>query len=229
MLKIVQEMDPTRGVPICNNQACPTMSAGSYVIPSSLFDLTSKHANSLSRQDYTWIDQQRKPMPLPAPTYIKHIQTWVGGKVLDPSLFPMDPFTSAPSIPSAAQAASDPNYWLGKPSGFPQRFESEIKNMYKQMFRCYAHLYWQHWLAFWDLNCYRELNTCFVHFINVARLYNLLGEKDMEPMQPLVDVWVKQGVLPKVEKPEASSAGAPAGEAASNGAASVPAAATTAA
>jgi hypothetical protein len=51
-------------------------------------------------------------MPLPAPTYIKHIQTWVGGKVLDPSLFPMDPFTSAPSIPSAAQAAADPNYWL---------------------------------------------------------------------------------------------------------------------
>lgn len=29
MLKIVQEMDPTRGIPICNNQACPTMSAGS--------------------------------------------------------------------------------------------------------------------------------------------------------------------------------------------------------
>jgi hypothetical protein len=33
MLKIVQEMDPTRGVPICNNQACPTMSAGSYDMP----------------------------------------------------------------------------------------------------------------------------------------------------------------------------------------------------
>jgi hypothetical protein len=83
-------------------------------------------------------------MPLPAPTYVKHIQTWVGGKVLDTSLFPMDPFTSAPSIPTTAQAASDPNYWLGKPSGFPQRFETEIKNMYKQMFRCYAHLYWLH-------------------------------------------------------------------------------------
>jgi len=206
MLKIVQEMDPTRGVPICNNQACPTMSAGS--------------------QDYTWIDQQRKPMPLPAPTYIKHIQTWVGGKVLDPSLFPMDPFTSAPSIPSAAQAAADPNYWLGKPSGFPQRFESEIKNMYKQMFRCYAHLYWQHWLAFWDLNCYRELNTCFVHFINVARLYNLLSEKDAEPMQPLVDLWVKQGVLPKVEKPESGSVDLTSGQAAGNAAPSAPVSAT---
>jgi MOB kinase activator 1 len=172
--------------------------------------------------DYTWIDQNRNPMPLPAPTYVKHIQTWVGGKVLDTSLFPMDPFTSAPSIPSTAQAASDPNYWLGKPSGFPQRFETEIKNMYKQMFRCYAHLYWQHWLAFWDLNCYRELNTCFVHFINVARLYNLLSEKDMEPMQPLVDVWVKQGVLPKVEKPEAGVIGSALGQTTSNGTGSAP-------
>jgi len=139
-------------------------------------------------------------MPLPAPTYTKHIQTWVGGKVVDTSLFPTDPFTSAPVIPNAAQTAQDPNYWLGKPSGFPTRFESEIKNMYKQMFRCYAHLYWSHWLNFWDLNCYRELNTCFVHFVNVARLYNLLGERDAEPMQPLIDVWVKQGILPKVEK-----------------------------
>jgi len=165
-------------------------------------------------------------MPLPAPTYIKHIQTWVGGKVLDPSLFPMDPFTSAPSIPSAAQAAADPNYWLGKPSGFPQRFESEIKNMYKQMFRCYAHLYWQHWLAFWDLNCYRELNTCFVHFINVARLYNLLSEKDAEPMQPLVDLWVKQGVLPKVEKPDSGSVDLTSSQTSGNAAPSAPVSAT---
>jgi hypothetical protein len=68
--------------------------------------------------------------------------------------------------------------------------------MYKQMFRCYAHLFWQHWLNFWELGMNRELNTCFVHFINVGRLYSLLNDKDMEPMAPLVDIWVKQGVLP---------------------------------
>jgi MOB kinase activator 1 len=144
-------------------------------------------------------------MPLPAPTYTKHIQTWVGGKVLDTALFPVDPFTTSPSILSPAQSQADPSYWLGKPSGFPQRYETELKNMYKQMFRCYAHLYWQHWLAFWDLGCYRELNTCFVHFMNVGRLYNLLGEKDAEPMQPLVELWIRQGVLPKVEKAETIS------------------------
>jgi hypothetical protein len=54
----------------------------------------------------------------------------------------------------------------------------------------------------------------------------LLSEKDMEPMQPLVDVWVKQGVLPKVEKPEAGSNGSPLGLTTSNGAGNAPVSAT---
>ena len=36
-------------------------------------------------------------------------------------------------------------------------------------------------------------------------------EKDAEPMQPLVDLWVSQGVLPKVEKMESAGAGAGVG------------------
>ena len=43
----------------------------------------------------------------------------------------------------------------------------------------------------------RELNTCFVHFMNVSRTYNLLNDKDVEPMAPLVELWANQGVLPK--------------------------------
>lgn len=74
---------------------------------------------------------------------------------------------------------------------------------YKQMFRCYAHLYWQHWLTFWDTSSHRELNTCFVHFVNVGRIFGLFTDKDTEPMQPLIDLWVRQGVLPKIEKVDA--------------------------
>lgn len=35
--------------------------------------------------------------------------------------------------------------------------------------------------------------------MNVGRSYNLLNEKDIEPMLPLVDLWVKDGILPKYE------------------------------
>ena len=78
---------------------------------------------------YTWIDTNRNPINLPAPTYIKHIQTWVNGKIQDQSLFPTDNFSSAPPLFSPTAALDDPNHWLGKTSGFPQRFETEIKNM----------------------------------------------------------------------------------------------------
>ncbi|KAF2722671.1 Mob1/phocein [Polychaeton citri CBS 116435] len=189
MVKIVQEIDKVQGRPICNEAKCPTMSAG----PTT----------------YTWIDTNRNPINLPAVTYIRHIQTWLGGKITDPALFPTDTFTVAPRVLSPEEQLNDPDFWLGKYSGFPQRFEIEVKNMYKQMFRCYAHLYWAHWLDFWHLGCWRELNTCFTHFVNVGRIFGLLSEKDMEPMAPLLNIWVKNGVLPaiqKVEQPPPTSA-----------------------
>ncbi|GAB7363925.1 hypothetical protein MBLNU230_g4487t2 [Neophaeotheca triangularis] len=189
MVKIVQTSNSSRGGPCCNEQTCPTMSAGSTV--------------------YTWIDTNRNPINLPAAQYMKNIQTWVTGKTLDPSLFPTDTFTSAPPLVSAANSQStDPNHWLGKASGFPQRFETEIKNMYKQMFRCYAHLYWAHWMTFYDLKGERELNTCFVHFVNVGLMYNLLSERDIEPMRPLIDIWIRSGVLPKMKDSETAPASA---------------------
>ncbi|KAK0793131.1 hypothetical protein LTR91_024825 [Friedmanniomyces endolithicus] len=185
MIKCTQGEDRSSGRSVCSETGCPTMSAG----PTT----------------YTWIDTNRNPINLPAPTYIKHIQTWVTGKIQDYAIFPTDTFSSAPPLPSPAQLQADPNNWLGKTSGFPQRFETECKNMYKQMFRCYAHLYWQHWLFFWDTSCHRELNTCFMHFASVGIIYGLLSEKDAEPMQPLIDLWVKQGVMPKIEKAEAAN------------------------
>lgn len=65
------------------------------------------------------------------------------------------------------------------------------------MFRCYAHLYHSHWVEpFWHLGATKELNTCFLHFINVGKLFELLEEKDIVPMQPLVDIWAAKGLLP---------------------------------
>ncbi|EME88969.1 uncharacterized protein MYCFIDRAFT_100007, partial [Pseudocercospora fijiensis CIRAD86] len=176
MIKIVQTEDRSKGICLCNEKSCPSMSAGATT--------------------YTWIDTSRNPINLPASTYMKHIQTWVAGKIQDETTFPTQTFQQAPPLPNPAQAATDPNHWLGKTSGFSNRFETEIKNMYKQMFRCYAHLYWSHWMDYWHLSAYRDLNTCFMHFINVGRIFGLLPERDTEPMQPLIDLWVRNGSLP---------------------------------
>lgn len=72
------------------------------------------------------------------------------------------------------------------------------------MMRCYAHLYHGHWVEpYWHLNSHKELNTCFIHFINVGKLFNLLGDKEMEPMQPLIDLWLAKGLLPQQAQAQA--------------------------
>lgn len=64
------------------------------------------------------------------------------------------------------------------------------------MFRSYAHLYHGHWLEpFYHLGIYRELNTSFVHFINVGKLHDLLEDNDIKPMKPLVDIWISKGLV----------------------------------
>ena len=64
------------------------------------------------------------------------------------------------------------------------------------MFRCYAHLYHGHWVdPFYHINAHKELNTCFIHFVNVGRLFDLLEDKDVVPMQPLIDIWLGKELL----------------------------------
>lgn len=34
-----------------------------------------------------------------------------------------------------------------------------------------------------------------MHFVTVARLFELLGERDLKPMAPLLEIWQAKGVL----------------------------------
>lgn len=107
------------------------------------------------------------------------------------------PIPAGPTNLNASLSALSGRDWLGKASGFPENFEADIRSIYRQMMRCYAHLYHGHWLdPFWHLNAYKELNTCFIHFVSVGKLFGLLAEKEMEPMMPLIELWTAKGLLP---------------------------------
>ncbi|KAE9972351.1 hypothetical protein BLS_004061 [Venturia inaequalis] len=215
MIQIIRTPDEKTGVAICNPDVCPTMSASGHT--------------------YTWLDNHKRPIKIPACQYIQLVQKWINGKISDSNLFPVDvtfqspaaypsggastpgantPIALGPTSLNAPLSALSGREWLGKTSGFPENFESDIKSVYRQMMRCYAHIYHGHWLdPFWHINAYKELNTCFIHFINVGRLFNLIGDKEMEPMQPLIDVWMSRGLLPappQAGKPENALAPAPA-------------------
>ncbi|KAL2830701.1 Mob1/phocein [Aspergillus pseudoustus] len=194
MLQVIQEVNTHTGLPICNESTCPTMSAG--------------------RLTYTWlVDSQAAKIS--APKFINRVEKWIVSKIHDPVMFPTEKVTGVPDTfalseaTTGAPASNDApgaagEDWIGKSSGFPRTFYKDCQGIMKQMFRCYAHLYHAHWLnPFWHINKHEILNMCFVHFVTVAKYYKLVTDKEMEPMQPLIDLFIKQQRIP----PEALSGG----------------------
>lgn len=226
MIDIIKVVDERTGRPVCNPDVCPTMSASGHT--------------------YTWLDNQKKPIKIPAIQYINLVQKWIVGKINDPSIFPTDttfnsaatyasgslstpastPIPAGPTSLNAPLSALSGRDWLGKTSGFPETFEADIKSIYRQMMRCYAHIYHGHWLEpFWNVNAYKELNTCFIHFVNVGKLFGLIGDKEMEPMQPLIELWLAKGLLPQPQQLQAAQL---TGKAEAQGSAQQPAPGTAA-
>jgi hypothetical protein len=139
-------------------------------------------------------DEKTFPTSPPAP--IEH--TFISGDIGTPG--PANPIAAPPTnlTQPLATLAGVQDEWIGKSSGFPQHYHADVKAIIKQMFRCYAHLYHNHFTdPFWHLGRHTEMNSCFVHFCTVAMYYDLISKKDMEPLQDLVDIFVRQGVIPK--------------------------------
>ncbi|KAF3385425.1 CBK1 kinase activator protein MOB2 [Penicillium rolfsii] len=203
MLQVIQETNSVTSLPICNESTCPTMSAG--------------------RLTYTWLVDGRAAK-ISAPKFINRVEKWIVSKIHDPVMFPTEKVNGVPETASmrdansaaapsatstdsanpAASSGASADEWIGQSSGFPQTFYKDCQGIMKQMFRCYAHLYHAHWLnPFWHLNKHDILNMCFVHFVTVAKYYQLVSDKEMEPMQPLIDLFIKQQRVP----PEALNGG----------------------
>lgn len=133
------------------------------------------------------------------------MQRWISGKIDDGAIFPTETngVSYAPDAASADPAGSNggADEWTGKRSGFPRDFMGICRTVFLQMFRVYAHLYWDHFLdPFYHLNLEKQLNSCFSHFILTATTLDLLRVDDIEPMKPLVDLWAADGTLPPESK-----------------------------
>ena len=175
---------------------------------------------------------------MPANHYITLVRRWICGKLSDPRTFPAEPLTGTAATfasgglvtpgantpipagptnlqaPLAQLAGRD---WVGKATGFPENFFTDCRTIFRQILRIYAHAYHSHWLEpFWHVTSgsppssgWTDLNSCFVHFVTVAMLFGLLSPKDLEPMQPLIDIWVANGSVPP-EAAQGACAVAPA-------------------
>ena len=163
---------------------------------------------------YTWLNSRYEPIELPAYEYITLMQRWISGKIDDNKIFPTDPAgvsfapsantgNAAPPLSQLTGAAGGPGSedWVGRRSGFPREFMSICQTVFLQMFRVYAHLYHSHFVEpFYHLNLEKQLNSCFSHFLLTATALDLLRPHELEPMQPLIDLWAANGTFPPESK-----------------------------
>ena len=135
----------------CTSFTCPSMSAGQGL-------------------DYTWLDQNRKQMRLPAPQYIDYVLAWINNRINEEALFPTK---------------------IG--SAFGTQFLATVKAIYKQMFRIFAHIYHAHFDVIVNLSLEGHWNSFFQHFISFGREFELLDGRDIEPLKDLIVVFQQQG------------------------------------
>jgi hypothetical protein len=112
------------------------------------------------------------------------------------------PIPAGPTTLNASLSSlSGPGDWVGKSSGFPVDFFDSCQIIFRQMFRVYAHLYWAHFVdPFYHLNLEKSMNSCFSHFVLTATEIDMLKPSELEPMQPLIDLWAANGTFPVKSK-----------------------------
>ncbi|CAK7215037.1 hypothetical protein SBRCBS47491_002353 [Sporothrix bragantina] len=184
------------GQSICSPTTCPRMSAG-------------------ANHSFTWLNARREPVELPAYEYMTLMQRWISGKIDDTKIFPTEAsgvsYALNPQLGSGVgsvpltqltSAGDQPQRdWVGKRSGFPENFIEVCQTIFRQMFRVYAHLYWAHFVdPFYHLNLEKQLNSCFSHFVLTATALDMLKPHELEPMQPLIDLWAANGTFPQGSK-----------------------------
>jgi len=120
---------------------------------------------SAGRNEYLWKDgvTYKKPTRVSAPVYIDLLLNWVSDQISDPNIFPVD-----------------------EDAKFPRNFMSIVKNIYKRLFRLYAHIYWQHFAKMKAIGANAHLNTCFKHFVFFILEFNLVSKQAMAPLEKFI-------------------------------------------
>lgn len=122
----------------CTSQTCPRMNIG-------------------PGRDCLWIDQNRKQLPLAAPTYIDYVMSWVQSLVENEEVFP-------------TKSGRD----------FLPNFPSQIKLVYRLLLHVFAHIYHAHFQTVLHLKSEGHLNSLFAHFLSFGREFGLLDSKDLK-------------------------------------------------
>ena len=143
----------------CTDTDCPVMCAG-------------------PKFEYMWADGHtiKKPITVSAPRYVDFLMQWVQNQLDDENLFPTELgydhyIVCALSSPCygihtgtachLARPLTCSLHLAGVP--FPTDFIERVQNIFKRLFRVYAHIYYCHFERMTALGAEPHLNTCARH------------------------------------------------------------------
>ncbi|KAF9167515.1 MOB kinase activator 1B [Actinomortierella ambigua] len=123
------------------------------------------------KYEYHWKDndQFKKPARVSAPVYVDHLMSWVQSQLDNETIFPSK---------------------LGLE--FPSNFGSIIQDIFRRLFRVFAHIYTAHFDVVVALGEEAHLNTSFKHFILFVKEFNLIDPKELAPLADLIDSLLAQ-------------------------------------
>jgi len=117
------------------------------------------------KYEYLWADENiKKPIKVSAVEYVDYLMNWIQKLLDDEEIFP-----SRVDVP------------------FPKNFKDIIKQIFKRLFRVYAHIYYSHFDKIVTLGEEAHLNTNFKHFYYFICEFNLVEKAEMTPLDELIE------------------------------------------
>ncbi|RDA83626.1 hypothetical protein CP532_2840 [Ophiocordyceps camponoti-leonardi (nom. inval.)] len=123
--------------------------------------------NSGCRFEYLWQDSEnyKRPTKMAAPAYIEQLMAWVQSNIDNESILPSK---------------------IGVP--FPKSFPTLVRQIFKRMYRVYAHIYCHHYPVIRELGLEPHLNTSFKQYVLFIDEHGLASGRDYwGPLGDLVD------------------------------------------
>ena len=116
------------------------------------------------RCEYRWQNEGEAPKVVSAPLYMQLLFAWTRCKLDNDAIFPTEP---------------------GAP--FPPNFIASVRDIFRRLFRVYAHLYASHFERMQQLGFEPHINTCFKHFMYFVQEFSLIKEDQLLPLRELID------------------------------------------
>ena len=117
------------------------------------------------RYEYLWKDGTKYPKAtkVSAPEYVNLLMSWIESQLNDERIFPSE----------------DRN-------PYPPDFEEKVKNIFRRLFRIYAHIYYSHFAKIRELQEESHLNTGFKHFMLFVWEFDLVSKEELNPLFDLL-------------------------------------------